>query len=301
MKNVPHDRGFSLVELLVVIGIIGILLGTLIPSLRAVRRHSRQVACAANLRTIGQLIQLYAGQNDGRIPHAPPGPDVATSRLWNGNSFTWGGQAWQPQYAGLGLLMPQRGSDGREIFFCPTDAGYRLDEQGPAIGVTGQHAFGSYLYRQLEAVGDLARGNGRIDQLGHLEFTPLTGDLQRIQVQVLALDRNYAGALGLLASTPPGKPAVNHSNAQVNVLYVDGAVETFDNEAQSLPGVLVPPPPQSTSRMPWASIPASAIGNGPKMRHHLQRVLVAADYSRFGEPWQAPVPPAPPAPGMIPF
>jgi len=57
-----------LVELLVVIGIIAILISILLPGLSRARRAANTVACAANLRSILQGMQIYASQNSGAIP-----------------------------------------------------------------------------------------------------------------------------------------------------------------------------------------------------------------------------------------
>jgi prepilin-type N-terminal cleavage/methylation domain-containing protein/prepilin-type processing-associated H-X9-DG protein len=61
-------RGFSLVELLVVIGIIALLIALLLPSLAGARRSANTVACAANLRSIVQGMQIYAAEHKGYYP-----------------------------------------------------------------------------------------------------------------------------------------------------------------------------------------------------------------------------------------
>src|SRR5258706_7133390 len=62
------DRAFTLVELLVVIGIIVILIAILLPVLTRVKQQAQQVHCSANLRTIGQAMTMYTQQYKGYFP-----------------------------------------------------------------------------------------------------------------------------------------------------------------------------------------------------------------------------------------
>ncbi len=65
--------GFTLVELLVVIGIIAVLVALLLPALSAAREASRTTHCLSNLRQIGMTLSMYAIENKGLLP--PQYPD----------------------------------------------------------------------------------------------------------------------------------------------------------------------------------------------------------------------------------
>jgi prepilin-type N-terminal cleavage/methylation domain-containing protein/prepilin-type processing-associated H-X9-DG protein len=60
-----HPRGFTLVELLVVIGIIAVLMGILMPSLSRARQQARQVQCQASLKQFGAAQMLYVAECKG--------------------------------------------------------------------------------------------------------------------------------------------------------------------------------------------------------------------------------------------
>ena len=67
-QNRLQSKGFTLVKLLVVIGIIALLISILLPSLSKAREAANKVKCGANLKQIGQGLLLYANENNGNYP-----------------------------------------------------------------------------------------------------------------------------------------------------------------------------------------------------------------------------------------
>lgn len=82
----PSFRAFTLVELLVVIGIIALLISVLLPALAGARRSANTVKCLSNLRQIGTAFQLYAQTHKGFWPVAVHEPashrPIPQERRW---------------------------------------------------------------------------------------------------------------------------------------------------------------------------------------------------------------------------
>jgi prepilin-type N-terminal cleavage/methylation domain-containing protein/prepilin-type processing-associated H-X9-DG protein len=127
LHRASHSDGFTLVELLVVIGIIAVLISVLLPALSKAREQAKMVQCLSNLRQIGQGFIAYAGENHGFI--CPAGYWAANGTVcWN----------W-PSLLVSGGYLTARGTQNRTtglitdtVFACPSgfDFTCRYDDSG---------------------------------------------------------------------------------------------------------------------------------------------------------------------------
>jgi prepilin-type N-terminal cleavage/methylation domain-containing protein/prepilin-type processing-associated H-X9-DG protein len=146
--------GFTLVELLIVVGIISVLVGILLPIVGRVRSSAREVVCLNNLRTFGAGITAYLGASEGVIPwdgyaegdrperHLGPWNDTA---VWfNAAPRYAGAKGWSDLQSGGGP-MPRSGD--KSIFVCP--------EAGDPASANGEDVIddGYYLLWGLDVSG----------------------------------------------------------------------------------------------------------------------------------------------------
>jgi len=119
---------FTLVELLVVIGIIAVLVGILLPTLGRARENANQVKCMANLRQLGQALTIYIGENKGSLPIGlvSDGNTINGAVTYKGESVDWTTLLYKilNRRAGLGLgsqdQVTAENAGLRAVFICPT-------------------------------------------------------------------------------------------------------------------------------------------------------------------------------------
>ncbi len=108
-------RAFTLVELLVVVGIITALIAILLPALGRVREHANQLKCAGNLRSIGQGLTMYVQQYRHN-----PGLEAQEFTPTPTDAAVWPAR-----------LRPFVGGS-RDVFYCPSqDERCRWSDNGP--------------------------------------------------------------------------------------------------------------------------------------------------------------------------
>jgi len=87
MNKRQRETGFTLVELLVVIGIISVLISMLLPALSRVRDSANTVACQSNMRQLAQMTLIYAAENRGALPMGSRASNVA--QFPHRQAMTW--------------------------------------------------------------------------------------------------------------------------------------------------------------------------------------------------------------------
>jgi prepilin-type N-terminal cleavage/methylation domain-containing protein len=115
------QRGFTLVELLVVIGIMALLISILLPGLNYAREHAQRAKCAAQLRNIHAAMYLYALDHRGMLP---PKFEIKKSVL-SEKELAEGKRLNTVEFGIQSVLLSYGVSPA--VFRCPSDAGDAAD------------------------------------------------------------------------------------------------------------------------------------------------------------------------------
>jgi prepilin-type N-terminal cleavage/methylation domain-containing protein/prepilin-type processing-associated H-X9-DG protein len=121
VSNGKRRAAFTLVELLIVVGIIAVLIALLLPSLQRAREHANRIACLSNLRQLGMAVIMYTNNNRGYFPapSADSGLVTADPNAWNRDDWIY----WRPgRDPNESALVPYlAGRFDERLYRCPSD------------------------------------------------------------------------------------------------------------------------------------------------------------------------------------
>jgi prepilin-type N-terminal cleavage/methylation domain-containing protein/prepilin-type processing-associated H-X9-DG protein len=226
-------QGFTLVELLVVIGIISVLIAILLPSLQLARANARKLSCLSNMRQVGTALMMYANESKGYFPYQEE--SVAASPNGGVSNFA---TTTTPNF--LSAVMPYL-NNNIYVLICPDAySTYSFVTETPTATSNT-----NYLGNGVVMGGRLNTSTG-VWQTRSLSQIPNTTGIIALQENIWAVNQAYlrpyyntlppataeAYALWHSAYTGVGAPtgetycAVHDNYESGNVIFCDGHGET---------------------------------------------------------------------------
>jgi len=169
------SRGFTLIEILVVVAIIALLVSILLPSLNAARRQARVVVCSSNLSTLGKSTLFYAQASKDELPAG-----WGYNNQNEINASVIGLNPWEFLYNYVQKVSVRAGTapfanSGWLLkvptYICPDDIVHHTTSQRQILTPTGQRgvdlllSYGANLNPMYAKLGDPTKGAGKLGSI----------------------------------------------------------------------------------------------------------------------------------------
>ncbi|HYE18801.1 MAG TPA: prepilin-type N-terminal cleavage/methylation domain-containing protein [Tepidisphaeraceae bacterium] len=166
-------KAFTLVELLVVIGIIALLISILLPALSKAREQAQQAACLSNLRQLGASMQLYANDFKDQIPIGYHG-----AQPWTGYFVV--NQSGVTTL--MGLMYASKHMETPQAYFCPSQPDPRFqyatpENPWPPTGAAVLTRLGFTSRPTVSWDGSKPAGNKGMTKMTHIKSKAMLSDI----------------------------------------------------------------------------------------------------------------------------
>jgi type II secretory pathway pseudopilin PulG len=221
--NTSRRRGYTFIDLIIVLVIVLLLCGMLAPAMHSARSASDIVKCGSNLRQIGQAMMLYANENKGEFPRtrwdfSKPQP-THYSNWATADPFSISGPVPNDVTAALFLLLrTQDITPG--VFICPSDTAEPWSYSGATVDKRSNFPNGNHLSYSLQ---NCYPGSGVKDKFAWTNTLKadyaIAADMNPGSPAVLSVNLSTTGTALQAANS------ANHEYAGQNILYGDLHVE----------------------------------------------------------------------------
>jgi prepilin-type N-terminal cleavage/methylation domain-containing protein/prepilin-type processing-associated H-X9-DG protein len=228
----PRPRAFTLLELLVVIGIIAVLASMLVPVLARGKLSAQRAACQSNLRQLGIAAQLYWGDNNGKCffyNSVPMSNNGINGALWwfgwleNSNGHNEGQRAFDLSFGALAGYL-----NGSDVRLCPAPVW-----NSPLFKLKGTNVVFSYGYNKYLSPPNI-NASANISRVSKPTETALFGDAAQVNnfqapaspAHPMFEEWYWLDYEGTNYSSSSYQPNGHFRHAQLaNVVFVDGHVD----------------------------------------------------------------------------